>query len=175
MSLLSRGDTSLALADANKAIELAEALQRQAQAQKEKMDKQMAARAAVAAGSSTAAIAAPSSPPPPPPSSGPDTDPFLDLPEVSLALLHYQRGLVLDAMRESAAALDDMRRAAALEPDLAFVTGYVARRELQQRVQGKDDVEKDKSSSSSNNHSINSSDVGTKQRTAPVEAAKQKA
>lgn len=167
MALLSRGDTSLALADANKAIELAEELQRQAQAQKEKLEKQMAAKAAAAASSSTSATASLS---PPPPASDPDTDPFLSLPEVSLALLHYQRGLVLDAMRESAAALDDMRRAAALEPDLAFVTGYVARRELQQRVQGgKDDAEQGKSNNGS------SGEADTKQRTVPGAAAKQQA
>jgi hypothetical protein len=174
MALLSRGDTSLALADANKAIELAEELARQAQVQKEKLEKQAAAKAAAAASSSTSATAAPS-----PSASDPDTDPFLSLPEVSLALLHYQRGLVLDAMRESAAALDDMRRAAALEPDLAFVTGYVARRELQQRVQGgKDDAEQDKSnngSSSSSNTSNNSGEADTKQRIVPGAAAKQQA
>jgi len=168
MALLSRGDTSLALSDANKAIELAEELQRQAQVQKEKMEKQMAAKAAVAAGSSTSVTAAPS----PPPSSDPDADPFLSLPEVSLALLHYQRALVLDAMRESAAALDDMRRAAALEPDLAFVTGYVARRELQQRVQG---GKNDESKSNNGSSSDNSGETDTKQRTAPVAAAKQQA
>ena len=135
MALLARGDLALALSDASKALELAEAQQARAVT----LQKAKATGAASTSSSSTSfsssrtarRVSAKSS-------SDPDLDPFLSLPCVSLALLLHNRGLIFEALpgalnRELAQA--DFARAASLEPDLGFCVGQKARIEMENRMQ----------------------------------------
>jgi tetratricopeptide (TPR) repeat protein len=137
LALLARGEHTAALADADRALELAEV-------QEIAADKARHAADAVSKKTDAEATEAAR------PSAAEDDyllDPFLSLPQVSLALLHYRRGLILDAFSGDQAqpseALAAFRRADELEPARHFLVGHVARKQfearLQQAVEGESD------------------------------------
>jgi tetratricopeptide (TPR) repeat protein len=117
LALLARGDAAQALDAANKSLELAQAVsaKKDARAAKEK-----AAKGASHADEAEEEL-------------GPDVDPFLRAP-ISLALLHYQRGLIADGLGDTKLANADFTAAVALEPEHGFIEGYVARRQFEERL-----------------------------------------
>src|SRR5689334_618971 len=99
-ALVARGDVALALIDATEALTLAEA----------HLKRKAAAEAALKASSKGDAAPKPTS------ATSADVDPFSELPSISLAFLHYQRGLIHDALDNSSAALNDFKQSVSLEP-----------------------------------------------------------
>lgn len=137
MSLLTRGDAALALIDATKAIELAEAQQLRSIALADKLKVAAAAATVSTTSTSSSSSTIAGVPMNSSLSENPDLDPFLSLPSISLALLLHNRGLIFESLpgivnRQQAQL--DFARAAELEPNLAFCVGQKQLREMQERI-----------------------------------------
>jgi len=136
MALLARKEHTAALADIDRALTLA--AQEEQVAEKQRQAKATAAAAAAAAVAAKKKDDDAAAPPPRARVTDDEdylNDPLLSLPRVSLALLHYQRGLILDATaNKSAETLAAFRLAAQLEPELDFLVGHVARKRFEERL-----------------------------------------
>ena len=116
-ALLMKGDTAQAMVSANKSLALA-------------MEQKKIRDAADAKAMAKHGGAAPD---PVVVDDNPDIDPFLTAP-ISIARLHYERGLISDTLGDVALADADYAAALALEPEKDFVEGYVARRAFDARL-----------------------------------------
>ena len=137
-ALLARGDAAAALLAANTALELAH-VQAAATAKAQAKADSAAAKKASATTNAAGLSSASSTPAPAVVvSSDPDSDPFLSLlPSISFALLHYNRGLVLEALPgplNAAEASADFARAAEIDPSLDFIVGQRAQVEMRARI-----------------------------------------
>jgi tetratricopeptide (TPR) repeat protein len=171
LALLARGEHTAALADADRALELAEV--QEIAADKARHAKEQAASAASSKKTDAQVIEAAR------PSTAEDDyllDPFLSLPQVSLALLHYRRGLILDAFSGDQAqpseALAAFRRADELEPARHFLVGHVARKQFEARLQQVAEGESDGSpAASAESQGVRAEEEG---KQAPVSKGAQK-